>query len=44
VSAVGGPIKTRGKWTIIDRTAGLVKPEFVTSAELVEQRIQDDAQ
>ncbi|KAF7372933.1 hypothetical protein MSAN_00500000 [Mycena sanguinolenta] len=33
VSAVIGRMQTRGKWVIIDRTAGLIKPEFVPSAE-----------
>ncbi|KAJ7939019.1 hypothetical protein B0H13DRAFT_1587284 [Mycena leptocephala] len=42
VSAVVGRIKTRGKWTIVDRTGGLIKPEFVTSVEAVEQDNQDD--
>ncbi|KAJ6559294.1 hypothetical protein B0H10DRAFT_1665653, partial [Mycena sp. CBHHK59/15] len=28
VSAVVGRIKTRGGWVIVDRTRGLIKPEF----------------
>lgn len=36
VSVVVGRIKTRGKWTIVDRSAGLVKPEFVSSAETLD--------
>lgn len=34
ISAVVGRIKTRGKWTITDRSGGLIKPEFVASQEL----------
>ncbi|KAJ7688114.1 hypothetical protein B0H17DRAFT_1135769 [Mycena rosella] len=37
VSAVIGQIKTRGKWVIIDRTGGLIKPEFVPVAEMEEE-------
>ncbi|KAJ7131576.1 hypothetical protein C8R43DRAFT_860491, partial [Mycena crocata] len=28
ISAVIGRFETRGKWVIIDRTGGLIKPEF----------------
>ena len=42
VSAVVGRIKTRGRWTIVDRTGGLVKPEFVPSAELQEKETEED--
>ncbi|KAF8121487.1 hypothetical protein K438DRAFT_1653858 [Mycena galopus ATCC 62051] len=34
VSAVIGRMQTRGKWVIIDRTGGLVKPEFVPAVEV----------
>ncbi|KAJ7266112.1 hypothetical protein C8J57DRAFT_1469942 [Mycena rebaudengoi] len=37
VHAVVGRFKTRGKWVIVDRTAGLIKPEFVPSSEAKEQ-------
>lgn len=42
VSAVVGRIKSRGKWTIVDRTGGLIKPEFVPSVDDVEQENVDD--
>lgn len=29
VVAVVGKIETRGKWYIIDRTGGLIRPEFI---------------
>lgn len=31
VVAVVGRVESRGKWTIIDRTGGLIRPEFVSS-------------
>ncbi|KAJ7621835.1 hypothetical protein B0H17DRAFT_1290387 [Mycena rosella] len=40
ISSVVGRIKTRGKWTIIDRSGGLIKPEFI--AELVEEELRDN--
>ncbi|KAJ7652366.1 hypothetical protein DFH06DRAFT_1418733 [Mycena polygramma] len=43
VSAVVGRMKTRGKWAIVDRTGGLIKPEFVTSVEALEEEIERDA-
>nr|GAT43162.1 predicted protein [Mycena chlorophos] len=33
ISAVVGRIETRGSWYIVDRTAGLIKPELVPCAE-----------
>ncbi|KAJ7436328.1 hypothetical protein FB451DRAFT_1061778 [Mycena latifolia] len=41
VSAVVGRIRTREQWTIVDRSGGLVKPEFVPSAELIDEGTQD---
>ncbi|KAJ7059289.1 hypothetical protein C8F01DRAFT_1146659 [Mycena amicta] len=32
VQAVAGRLQTRGNWILLDRTDGLVKPEFVPSA------------
>ncbi|KAJ7648917.1 hypothetical protein B0H17DRAFT_1147873 [Mycena rosella] len=40
-SAVVDRIRTRQEWTIIDRSGGLVKPEFVPSAELVDGELED---
>ncbi|KAF8171399.1 hypothetical protein K438DRAFT_1613118, partial [Mycena galopus ATCC 62051] len=34
VSAVIGRMATRGKWVIIDRTGGLIKPEFAPAAQM----------
>ncbi|KAJ7456342.1 hypothetical protein B0H11DRAFT_2244021 [Mycena galericulata] len=42
VSAVVGRIKTRGKWMIIDQSGGLVKPEFVPSAESEKQDLEEN--
>ncbi|KAJ7493912.1 hypothetical protein FB451DRAFT_1122402 [Mycena latifolia] len=33
ISAVIGRFETRGKWVIVDRTGGLIKPEFVPAEE-----------
>lgn len=41
IIAVVGRIKTRGRWTIIDRSQGLVKPEFVSSAETRDQEVEE---
>jgi hypothetical protein len=36
ISAVVGRLETQGKWVIIDRTGGLIKPEFIPAAEMEE--------
>lgn len=33
VVAVVGRVETRGSWKIIDRTGGLIRPEFVADNE-----------
>ncbi|KAJ7124120.1 hypothetical protein C8R43DRAFT_1147581, partial [Mycena crocata] len=42
VSVVVGRIRSRGNWSIIDRSGGLVTPEFVPLAELMEEPSQED--
>ncbi|KAJ7048297.1 hypothetical protein C8F01DRAFT_1267845 [Mycena amicta] len=33
IQAVAGRLRTRGQWVLLDRTDGLVKPEFIPSAQ-----------
>ncbi|KAJ7675193.1 hypothetical protein B0H17DRAFT_1140394 [Mycena rosella] len=40
ISSLVGCIKTWQKWMIIDRSGGLIKPEFI--AELVEEELGDN--
>lgn len=44
VSALAGRIHSRGKWTIVDRSAGSIKPEFVPSVELVDIDLEIEAE
>jgi hypothetical protein len=41
ISAVVGRFETQGKWIIVDRTGGLIKPEFIPAAEMEEDREVD---
>ncbi|KAJ7188518.1 hypothetical protein C8R46DRAFT_23318 [Mycena filopes] len=43
VLAVVGRVESRGKWTIIDRSGGVVKPEFVPSVDLVDDHLLEMA-
>ena len=42
VSVVVGRIRTRGKWTIVDRSGGLIKPEFVPSVDVVDEQVEEE--
>ena len=38
ISAIVGQFRTADKWVIIDRTGGLVKPEFVPAVEVNDEQ------
>lgn len=42
VMAVVGRLQSRGKWFLIDRTGGMVRPEFVPS-DVVEEDVDSES-